>query len=550
MYNAVRHPADECVLRSTPCPPVIERRAGPWVLAATILGSSMSFIDGTVVNVALPVLQRDFGASAGDALWVVEAYSLFLSALILVGGSLGDIFGRRRIFALGIAIFTAASAVCGLAPNIGVLIGARALQGIGGALLVPGSLAIISASFAQEERGKAIGTWAGFTTITSAVGPVLGGGLVQFASWRWVFFINLPLAALTLVIVFRCVPESWNEDIGHRVDWLGGLLATLGLGGIVFALIEAGTRGLGDPLVLGTLLGGCGLLICFGLVERGSRAPMMPLDIFRSRTFTGANLLTFLLYGGLGGSLYFVPFVLQQVHRYTPAEAGAALLPFTVIVFSLSRWTGDLVRRYGARRPLVIGPLLAAAGFLLYSVPGTGGSYWTTFFPAVVVMALGMALVIAPLSTSVMNAVQGHRSGVASGVNNAVSRTSGLLAIAVLGLLVVTVFDTRFDSRLSSIPLSAQARTYMEGQRSHLAAAQIPASIGRRQRAQLRAAIDDSFVAGFRAAMWVAVALGLLSALAAFWLLGDNPTGPELAGVGAPLTPRPSRPLRAERELP
>jgi len=506
--------------------------SGLWVLVATILGSSLSFIDGTVVNVALPTLQRDLGATGADAQWVIEAYSLFLAALILVGGSLGDRLGRRLVYGVGIAIFAASSVLCGLAPNVDLLIAGRAVQGIGGALLVPGSLAIISAYFNGSERGKAIGTWSGFTTVTSALGPLLGGWLVQNASWRWVFFINVPLAALTLVILFWRVPESRDERAEGHIDYLGAALATLGLGGVVYGLIAAGVTGFGQPVVLITLGGGVLALALFLLAEARERVPMMPLGLFRSRTFSGANLLTLLLYGALGGALYFLPFDLQQVQGYSPLQAGAALLPFTIVVFALSRWTGGLVQRVGARVPLVVGPILVAAGFALYILPGVGGSYWTTFFPAVLVMSAGMALVIAPLTTTVMGAVSQEHSGVASGINNAVSRASGLLFIAVLGIVVAATFNNALDGHIASLHLAPAAHHALDAQRARLAGTPPPPGLDAATRDAVKRSVAASFVSGFRVAMGVGVALALVSALAALFMIegkGKDAT----AGAGA-----------------
>ncbi len=529
MAHILKPTCDEGVIRSAPAPSPSASPAksvGRWILVATILGSSLAFIDGTVVNVALPTLQRELHATVADVQWVIEAYSLFLSALILVGGSLGDRLGRRRVFVAGIMLFTAASVVCGLAPTSAVLIGARAVQGVGGALLVPGSLAIISASFDMQRRGSAIGAWAAFTTITSALGPVLGGWLVQNISWRWVFFINVPLAAMTLLITFWRVPESRDEHATGSLDWWGAGLATLGLGALVYGLIESSALGLGAPLVLASLAVGVGALIAFIVVEAHSSAPMVPLSLFRSRTFSGANLLTFFLYGGLGGALYFLPFMLQQVQGYTPTEAGAALLPMTLIIFLLSRWAGGLVIRFGAKLPLIIGPLIAACGFALFALPGLGGSYWMTYFPATVVLSLGMAIVIAPLTTAVMNAVKTERSGVASGINNAVSRTAGLLAIAVLNLLVVTIFSQMLDTRLNALPLSAEVRQALDAARHQLAATQIPSGVAPPLHNAIQQAINLSFLAGFRAAMLSAAALALASAVAAAVLVeGKRPSG-------------------------
>jgi len=502
--------------------------AGLWVLTATILGTSMAFIDGTVVNVALPVVQRELRATGADVQWVVEAYALFLAALILVGGALGDRYGRRSIFTLGVTIFTAASILCGLSPTIDLLIAARAVQGIGGALLVPGSLAIIGATFSGAARGRAIGTWSAFTTLTSALGPVLGGWLVQTISWRAVFFINVPLAALVLAIAFWRVPESRDEQAARTLDWLGASLATLGLGGITFGLIEWGAIGLDQPIVLGALALGVVALILFALVEARVPAPMMPLTLFRSRTFSGTNLLTLLLYGALGGALYYLPFTLQQVQGYSAAAAGASLLPFTVLLFGLSRWTGGLAARFGARLPLTIGPAIAACGFVLFARPGIGGSYWSTYFPAVIVLGLGMSITVAPLTTAVMGAVEQRRSGIASGVNNAVARAAGLLALAVMGIIVAAIFTSNLDSQLDALRVAPAVRHALDLQHTRLAAAQVPAGLSRGEGALLRHAIETAFLAGFRAAMFTGAGLAALSALAAA-LLVENHAAPATA---------------------
>lgn len=519
MAPIIKPPCDEGVIQATAAPPpksATERNIGPWVLAATILGSSMAFIDGTVVNVALPVLQQDLKANVADVQWIVESYSLFLAALILVGGSLGDHYGRRRIFAIGVALFALASVWCGFSPNTTQLIIARAVQGIGGALLVPGSLAIISASFDAKQRGQAIGTWSGFTSITAALGPVLGGWLVQYASWRWVFFLNVPLAIAVLVLLFWRVPESRDEGAPRKLDWWGAFLATLGLGGIVYGLIEASTLGLGNPLVLGALAIGVIALVAFLFLEAHIASPMLPLDLFRSRTFLGANLLTLLLYAALGGALFFVPFNLIQVQGYSPTASGAALLPLILIIFLLSRWAGGLVNRYGAKLPLIVGPIIAACGFALFAVPGIGGSYWITYFPAAIVLGVGMAISVSPLTTTVMGAVEQHLAGVASGINNAVSRTAGLLAIAVLGIVVVSAFTSNLGSRLASLPLSV--RQAIEAEQSKLVRITIPHGVSSQVQAEIMRAIDESFVYSFRIVMLIAAGLALASALSS-WLL-------------------------------
>lgn len=501
-----------------------QNSAGGWVLAATILGSSIAFIDGTVVNVALPVLQKDLQASAIQVQWVVESYTLFLAALILVGGSLGDLFGRKRIYMLGVGLFTAASVWCGFAPDINQLILARAVQGIGGALLTPGSLAIITAYFGDKERGKAIGTWGSFTSITSVLGPLLGGFLVEYASWRWVFFINLPLAAIVIYITLRYVPESRDDAEKASLDIPGAVLATLGLAGATFGLLEAGNRGFGDPLVLGAIGGGVAALIAFVVVEARTQTPMMPLGLFRSATFSGANLLTLLLYGALGGALYFLPFNLQQVQGYSPPAAGAATLPTIVMLFLLSRWAGGLIPRYGAKLPLIIGPSIAALGFFLFGfLPGIGGSYWLTFFPASIVLGLGMGIAVAPLTTAVMSAVPSSRSGIASGVNNAVARAAGLLAIAVLGLLVLAQFSSSLDRKLNQLNTPPAVRQNLDAQRTRLAEAKPPADLSPQDKANIKQVIDESFVDGYRLAMYIAAGLALASAFFSLLLIEGKP---------------------------
>jgi EmrB/QacA subfamily drug resistance transporter len=511
---ALKPPCDEGAVRSSEASAPCALASGPWILAATILGSAMAFIDGTVVNVALPEIQARLGATAVAAQWIVESYALLLAALILVGGSLGDHYGRRRIFAVGIVLFAASSVWCGLAGSPEQLIVARAVQGVGGALLVPGSLAIISASFEEGRRGRAIGTWSGFSGITAAIGPVLGGYLVENVSWRAAFLINVPIAIVVLWIVFQHVPESRDPD-ARALDIPGAVLATLGLGGVVFGLIESQAGGFSDPLVLLSLALGATALVAFVLVERRVQEPMMPLSLFRSRNFSGANLLTLFLYAGLGGALYFLPFNLIQVHGYSATAAGSAFLPFVVITFILSRWAGGLVGRYGAKLPLVIGPTIAAAGFVLFALPGTGGSYWTTFFLAIVVMGLGMALVIAPLTTTVMNSVSGRHSGLASGVNNAVSRTGSLLAIPVLGIFVFTTFSADLDARTAELDLPQAARQQLEAEKVDLGGAEVPQGLDGGTATAVERVVDEAFVASFRIAMLVAAGLALASAVAA-----------------------------------
>jgi EmrB/QacA subfamily drug resistance transporter len=405
------------------------------VLVAAIIGSSMTFVDGTVVNVALPVLRESLGADVAQAQWVVTAYMLFLASLILVGGALGDRWGRRKVFAAGVLLFAAASAWCGLAPDVTHLIAARGVQGIGAALLVPGSLALISASFGREDRARAIGTWAGWTSIAAGIGPLAGGWLVETLSWRWIFFLNLPFAVAVLVLAWLRVPESWGETDPGPIDWPGAALVTLGLFGLVYGLIRGGAVGLGTRMVVVSLALGVLALVAFGWREARTRRPMVPPAIFRSRGFTGANLLTLLLYAGLGQTMFVLPFHLIQRRGYTPVEAAAAFLPFVTVMFLLSRWAGGLLDRSGPKLPLTGGPALAALGFWLF-VPLAGrGSYWSEIFPPVLVISLGMVACVAPLTTTVMASVDEAHAGLASGINNAVSRVATLLAVALAGLV-------------------------------------------------------------------------------------------------------------------
>ncbi|HXT63296.1 MAG TPA: MFS transporter [Pyrinomonadaceae bacterium] len=514
--HLLRSPCDEAFVStrkaaSTECGKAQRR----WTLAATILGSSMVFIDGTVVNVALPVLQRKLNANVTDVQWVIEVYTLFLAALLLLGGSLGDRFGRKKIYAIGVTVFALASVWCGLAPNISQLILARAAQGVGGALLVPGSLAIISATFSEKDRGKAIGTWSGATAMTTALGPVLGGWLIEHVTWRAVFFLNVPLALAVLGLLVLFVPESRDEKDSGRVDLFGAGLATLGLGGLVFGLIESSRLGFSNPLVIATMCGGIIMSAAFIVVEARVRNPMMPLKLFRSRNFAGANLLTLFLYAALAGTLFFFPLNLIQVQGYSATAAGAASLPFILIMFGLSRWSGGLVKRYGSRLPLVFGPLVAAIGFALFVRPGAGGSYWTTFFPAVVVLGLGMAISVAPLTTTVMNSVSENRAGIASGINNAMSRTAGLLAIAVLGLVMFHAFSSCLDQALNQMAVSPEIRQTVDDQRIRLAAIEVPSSAGDLTRQAIKDGINECFVTGFRRVMIFGAGLALASSLTA-----------------------------------
>jgi EmrB/QacA subfamily drug resistance transporter len=517
ILSAMKTPSDEAVIRSAGAAIASSPKSSAWILTATILGSGIAFIDSTVVNVALPAIQADFHATVVNVQWIVESYGLFLAALILVGGSLGDMVGRRLMFMVGVAIFAVASAGCGAAATIQQLIILRSIQGVGAALLVPGSLAIISSSFDEKSRGQAIGTWSGFTAITTAIGPVLGGWLVEHASWRWVFFINLPLAAAVIIISVLWIPES-RSAIVERVDWLGGILATIGLGGLVNGFIESVNLGWRNPVVFVSLIAGFGCLIAFVFVEANITAPMLPLALFKSRSFSGANLLTLFLYAATGIFFFLFPLNLIQVQKYSTTAAGAAILPMILLMFFLSRWSGGLVARYGPKGPLIIGPFIAALGFVLFAVPSVGDNYWKAFFPAIIVLGFGMAVTVAPLTTVIMNSVNQDRVGTASGINNAVSRVAAVLAIAVLGIVMVKAFGSRLDHSLARLALPPAILQQLHADEIQLAGLQAPASLDPHTRAAINQSIGQAFVFGFRIVLSICAGLSVASAAIA-WLV-------------------------------
>src|SRR6266478_919586 len=504
MSISLGQPCDEGLVLSKGATAPCTESSARWILVATILGSSMAFIDGTVVNVALAKLQANLDATVLQVQWVMEAYSLLLAAFLLLGGSLGDRYGRRRLFLLGVAVFALASLWCGLAQNIAQLIAARALQGLGGAL----------------------GTWSAFTAITTAIGPVVGGWLIEQVSWRAVFFINLPLALIVVIISFFHVPESRDETERQKLDWAGAMLTVVGLGLLTYGLIESSRSGFASFTVIGILAGGAVVLLLLVAFEARVSNPMIPAALFRSRNFSGANLLTFLLYGALGGALFFFPLNLIQVQGYSATDAGAALLPFTLILFFLSRWGVGLAERVGARTTLVMGPMIAAAGFVLFTFPSVGGNYWQTFCPAVVVLGLGTATSVAPLTATVMNAVTENRVGIASGINNAISRGAALLAIAAFGIVMLHVFNHSLDQHLSTLELSPTVRRSLDAQRVRLAGATLPDEIAPPMRVVIQQAINDSFVEGFRYVMFIGAGLAMASAISSFLLIDGKRKSP------------------------
>jgi EmrB/QacA subfamily drug resistance transporter len=511
--------------------------SGHWILAAAIIGSSMAFINGTVANVALPSIQSDLGATLTEAQWVVQAYALLLATLILVGGSLGDHFGHRRVFVLGISIFTLGSVGCAVAATPGELIAARVVQALGAAGMIPGSLAVLGAAFEGERRGAAIGTWSAFAGISAVLGQVLGGYLIDTISWRVAFLVDVPLAIVVLLIVFRYVPESRAEH-ARALDLPGALLVTVGLGGVVYGLIGVSDQSL-DTFEVVAMVVGAVALVGFVVVERHSPEPLIPLELFGSRNFSGANLMTLLLYAGFGGALFLLPIFLIQVHDYSATAATSALVPFAVITFVMGRWAGRLVTRYGERLPLMVGPAFAAVGFILFAVPGVGGSYWTTFFPAVVVLGFGMSLVFGPLSTAILNAVAEEHSGLGSGVNRAVQRTAKVLGLAVLAFLVLAAFDNSLDARVNGLDLTPGQEAALRAQEANLGAAHIlgkGASGG--DNAAIDRAVDHAFLSAFRFAMYISAGMAVTSAIAAALLIqgkrkkGNEPgkSGPHAGG--------------------
>jgi EmrB/QacA subfamily drug resistance transporter len=493
-------------------------RAERMTLVATILASTVVFLDATVVNVALPAMERDLGMGLAGQQWVVEAYLLALVALMLVGGSLGDHFGRRRIFTLGLAGFGITSILCALAPNTEVLIAFRALQGLAGALLVPGSLAILTSTFTGEARGRAIGTWTAWSGISTIAGPAAGGFLTEALSWRFVFWINVPLIVVTLFLTARYVAESRDPDAVQGFDVPGVVLSALGLGGPVFALIEQPTYGWSDPLVFVPLIAG---ILCFAAFiwrEATARAPMLPLSLFRVRNFAVANASTLMTYAGLIGTTFFLTLYLQQVGGYSPLAAGFASVPVSLLMFFLSPRFGQFTAGVGPRLPMSVGPIVGGAGLLLLVRTGVHPNYWTEVLPALVLFGLGLSATVAPLTTTVLNAVDEHNAGIASGTNNAIARVAGLLAIAVMGAAVSSQFDSSVSDRVATANLSSQARHVISSAKSRpLAGGEEADKLSGSERATVGAAIEDSSRDAFHLAALLGACLmfagGIISAI-------------------------------------
>ncbi|NDJ85144.1 MAG: MFS transporter [Chloroflexi bacterium] len=511
---------------------------GRWTLVSTILASSMAFIASGALNVALDALQRDLGATGTELLWIVNGYLVFLAALILVGGSLGDHFGRKRIFGGGIILFTTASAACGVSPSIETLVLGRMVQGVGAALMVPGSLALISALFADQVRGKAIGIWSSVSTITTIGGPIIGGFLVDELSWRYVFFINVPVALVALFALWR-VPENRDEMASPKLDYLGAALITIGLGSLTYGFVTLGDKiGTEGANLLPSLVAsvvGILALIAFVWVEAHSEAPMVDLTLFKSRTFSGANLMTSLLYAGLSVTLLFYPLNLIQVQGYSASTAGLSVIPFSIMITLLSPWAGNLVDRYGPRMPLTVGPFIVAAGFGLFMLPdvtGGPGDFWTSFLPGITVTGIGMGVTIAPLTSTVMGAVSSERSGIASGINNAVTRSSQVLSTAILGAVALGVFTSALTSRTDDITMSSMARDELAESAHELGNATPPEALEADRTDAVQLAIDLAFVDMFRVINLISAALAILSGILAYVLLSPEAEEPSSEAGG------------------
>ncbi|MCB1324987.1 MAG: MFS transporter [Spirochaetales bacterium] len=491
-------------------PSVSKRQAqsGFPVLLATITGSAMSFIDYSALNVVLPLIKSDLKSGISGAQWIATAYILTLSALILIGGALGDSYGRRRMFAFGVLIFSLSSVACGLAPHTGALVAARAFQGIGGALLVPGSLSIINAFFPTERQPAAIGIWSASSALMTAIGPVLGGYLGETFSWRYIFFLNVPLAVLVLVTLYSGVPESRDESRAPGIDWWGAVLAAMGMGSLVYGLIELPGNSLREPRIAATLSAGILLLLLFLWHEKRTEQPMMPPGLFGNAAFAGANLLTLFLYMGLSGFLFFLPFELIGILNYRPLLAGMALLPFVALMVLLSLGSGILVRRFGRRKLLIAGPSIAGLGFFAFAFAVPHENYVRDLLPAILIMSAGMAITVAPLTSTVMAAVGQNRSGIASGVNNAVARAAGLFAIAVFGVVLISIFNAELEQSLRHPRIPTELAQAMINERARLSELHAPEGTPAEETRLVRMAVVRAFEKGFR---WIACLAGALA---------------------------------------
>lgn len=489
---------------------------GKWIMVSAILASAMAFIDSTALNVVLPALQKSLNATGADLFWLLNAYLLMLASLILVGGSLGDKLGRKKIFILGIFVFILGSAACGFAPTVFLLILFRIIQGIGGALMIPGSLSLISSSINENERGKAIGTWSAITTVVTMGGPILGGTLADAGLWRYIFFINVPIGVIALIILVFEVKESRDEDADKAVDIGGAIAIALSLALITFGFLRIPALGFKSPQVYLTLLGGVNLLVVFILIEKKSKHPMMPLYLFANPIFTGVNLLTFFLYAGLGAGMLFLSLNLVQVQGYSQLQSGLTFLPFTVLMITIARFAGTLADKYGPRLLLIIGPATAGSGLLILSfIKQTAGpsEYWTTFFPGIIVFGLGMSFTVAPLTATVMTSVSNHLSGTASGVNNALTRIANVCANAIFGALAVLLFAGALQNKVQSIPLGPKVKQAVVKEAANLGNAKAPKEVDPKYKEEISKSYRESFIHAYSSIMKISAGLGFLGAL-------------------------------------
>jgi len=499
----------------------IKSTEGKLILAATILASGMAFLDGSVVTIAIPVIQSTLHATLDSMQWVVNIYTLMLAALILISGSLGDKLGRKRVFLYGIGLFALSSLLCGLSQTIGQLIAARTLQGIGGALMIPGSLSIINTSFEEKVRGSAIGLWSGFAGGVAALGPFLGGWLVQTLGWSSIFFINVPLGILALFLTLRFVPETKNPDT-HRLDFLGTALIFISLLTISYSLIEGPILGWNNSIVIGGLALGIVTFFAFAVTEMKVKEPLVPLHIFSSKLVTGANIATLFLYFALNGVIFFFVLNLEQLQQYPPLFAGLSLLPTILLITFLSGPAGGLSDKIGPRLPMIVGPLIVSVGMVLLTLAGNHVNYFISFFPGLVLFGIGMATVIAPLTKSAL-AVEHKFSGAASGVNNAVARVAALLAVALLGAIVLFLFSSQLTKNIVASSLSTFEKQQILSQKNKLGAIELPSSFSDMKKAIAKENIDDALLYSFRSAMGIGAFLAFLSAITSFLTITNPP---------------------------
>ena len=499
----------------------LKSRDGKWLMVSTIMASGMAFIDGSALNVVLPSLQEKLHATSAELFWVLNSYLLMLAALVLIGGALGDSYGRKKVFVYGILIFITGSAFCGWSPNVVVLIGCRAIQGIGGALMIPGSLSLISSAINENERGKAIGTWSAVTTMVSVGGPILGGFLGDHGLWRCIFFINIPIGIAALLILWKHVKETEREE-RKSIDFAGGCLLAAGLALLTFGFLRAPEVGFGNWQSFGTLSLGCVFLLSFVIVEWRSFQPMLPLELFRNLTFSGVNLLTLFLYAGLNAAMLFMSLNLVQVQGYSQLESGLTFVPFTILMILISRFAGSLADKHGPRWLLILGPLTAGIGMLVLSFIGqTQGprSYWLTFFPGILIFSTGMAFTVAPLTTAVMTSVNSRYAGTASGINNAISRVSNVLSNAVFGSLALVLFTAALESRLMDARLSQQEKSEILAQAVNLGNAKVPLTIESEKRIRVGQDFHESFIASYQNIMMLASGLCFAGSLVSVFFI-------------------------------